>query len=527
MKSIYLLCEYGVPYSTAKFLNDNNITIYDIAFDEERLDNIWGKNSKKKIDIVSIIPLILNDHKEETIFSLIDFGLSKGIVSNLFDKNIKIYDIIMMNKEMAKDNYDIGNVVFEKINESISKYLDYKRNIKQEIKNYPNYVFKYIENTYNKEKFKLEDLAIGLKILHYNTNLLELDIKYLLDNNKLNKENEYYYIPYPKLLDQLDLLKEEYRTIILKKLEGRTLESIGNDYGVTRERIRQIISKNFSKLPVLEEDRYHQLFEEYDFDCQTFCEVFSVKKYVYYYLKEKYTKGEKEVIDLLELDTLNEHQKEIIRKKCNIIIYNDEHLVVSKSNILEAILRYKNQQIDIDEIIILYNEFLNKYNLQNELEYLTKESYRNIEGILDRSRNVISSYNRKYRYYEITKLSKEQILNLEELLKLESGIYSTELFINNNQLLIKELDIKDEYELHYILRKLFSENPKLNFTRMPDIGINYSKNRTEFLEEQIKELSPINVDEFVKYMYDNYGYKYDTTRYTLAGSLKNILIIIF
>ena len=54
-----------------------------------------GKNSKKKIDIVSIIPLILNDHKEKTIFSLIDFGLSKGIVSNLFDKNIKIYDIIM------------------------------------------------------------------------------------------------------------------------------------------------------------------------------------------------------------------------------------------------------------------------------------------------------------------------------------------------------------------------------------------------------------------------------------------------
>ena len=40
MKSIYLLCEYGVPYSTAKFLNDNNITIYDIAFDEECLDNI-------------------------------------------------------------------------------------------------------------------------------------------------------------------------------------------------------------------------------------------------------------------------------------------------------------------------------------------------------------------------------------------------------------------------------------------------------------------------------------------------------
>ena len=58
---------------------------------------------------------------------------------------------------------------------------------------------------------------------------------------------------------------------------------------------------------------------------------------------------------------------------------------------------------------------------------------------------------------------------------------------------------------------------------MPDIGINYFKNRTEFLEEQIKELSPINVDEFVKYMYDNYGYKYDTTRYTLAGSLKKYI----
>ena len=50
------------------------------------------------------------------------------------------------------------------------------------------------------------------------------------------------------------------------------------------------------------------------------------------------------------------------------------------------------------------------------------------------------------------KLTKEQIISLEELLKLEPGIYSTELFINNNPLLMKELDIKDEYELHYILR---------------------------------------------------------------------------
>lgn len=37
------------------------------------------------------------------------------------------------------------------------------------------------------------------------------------------------------------------RDIFLKRAEGATLQSIANEYGITKERVRQIIEKHFPR----------------------------------------------------------------------------------------------------------------------------------------------------------------------------------------------------------------------------------------------------------------------------------------
>ena len=514
MKSLYLLCEYGIPYSTVKSLNDKNITIEILAFDSECLTKLFGKNSKKKQEILSVIPLILNNQKEDSVFSLIDFGLSSAIVNKLFLLKIEISDILLMDEETAKTLYDIKNSTYQKIVKAIDEYMALKK--KTQVQHgYPNYVLEYIKKTFHNDKFTRENLEIGLNFLKYNTQFLEEDLSFLINRGKLKYQEGYYFIALPYLMESLGNLKADYKKIFLEKLEGKTLESIGQERGVTRERIRQIIAKSLEKLPEVFEDTYKDLFSEYNFDCNTFCEIFEVEKYVYYYLKEKYTIGEKDKSELLDLDILNDIQKEKLRKKCNLIVYNQENIIVTKNNIIEAILKSTNEQIEINHILDLYNEFIAKYNLEDVLSYLNKNETRNIERILSVSRKMICAFKRKYRYFDIDSLSSTDITNLSNLLKVDSGAYSTEVFFKDNPLLMKELDIRDEYELHNILKKLFSDNKKLNFTRMPDILIDCN-NKFDFIEEKIKELSPIGIDEFCQFIYENYGHKIDTFRALLT-----------
>jgi hypothetical protein len=67
------------------------------------------------------------------------------------------------------------------------------------------------------------------------------------------KELEYVdyrcYRRYPSFLTYLenhpDLIDDRAKEMILNKLEGKTLEEIGSKHCITRERVRQIISKSF------------------------------------------------------------------------------------------------------------------------------------------------------------------------------------------------------------------------------------------------------------------------------------------
>lgn len=640
MKSIFLLCEFGIPYNTILQLYDANITIENILNNSNILDNILG-NGEKKYLILKIIDRAYLYPDDHSVYELIEFGLSKSIVESLINKKIRLKDI----KQNIQEKYKIGQATYKKIEDSLQTYLETK-NIKIEID--ISNLFSLIYNEFQNNSFNINDLkelmsrknynfdsitenklqelidekriqkkgclynvsytidvlskyGLSDKLLKYlkenkielsdisdeefilnfhvtpskytkiltsfntfinNTNycieltknrminiiknefgneLFSLEqLYFLLENKKVSLEkvndfldnlissnsivkmNGLFKVVFPTLEHEIEKIdnKNNHRDIVLKKLSGLTLEQIGNDYGVTRERIRQIITKEFNKIPVVQEDENKYLFTKYNFDVTTFTKMFNQSEMVYYYLKEKYKSGDTEISELLNDESITEKQRQVIIEKYNLIKLYDEYIIPSKNNILTAILKKIEKQVDFNELRTIYNNIIDEYSL--DLVPIEEEEFRNVDSVLGRNDFVLNTRGRVYRYYNCKDIDEENIKELGNLLDIDPGVYSAELFFNDNPLLMKKLDILDEYELHNLFRKVLEPNDDIIYSRMPDIYIKCN-DKYQFVESLIQEYSPVSIDEFTEFVYQSYGHKIPTFRAYLQSNFNHYI----
>ena len=516
MYSIFRLCDYGIPYNTVLRLKDNNITCNSIINNPDCLNTVLGTKSERAEEIKNIIHDLVNSEQKFSIYDLMYFGLSKTITELLVNNDISIDDI---NDSLIHKDF-IGDSTFRKIMKSYNEFI-MNNNIKLKLTS--ELLLSLIKNIYSYEAFNYEQLAEEVAKCHYEV----LDLSILLENflNKkiLKKEDSNYSLVKPRLKEELDKIKDQnHKDIILKKLTGRTLESIGSEYNVTRERIRQIIQKEIKKFVITrEEEKYKEIFETYNFDCDLFCEFFNVNDYVYYYLREKYKMGDTEPSELIDSWNLDKRQLAILKRKYNLITYKGENIVVKKINILNAILKQSEKAMEYSEIMSEYNKIIEINNL--DIDLISEADFRNIDSILNRSNYVLCDVGRYYRYYDIDALDEEDVNALQKMLDVEPGDYSSEFFFNSNELLMKNIDIKNEYELHNLLRKYIGNyNGKITYSRMPDIFIDCD-DKNAFVDNLIHELSPISLDEFVDYVYQNYGHKNNTFRALLVSNFSKYI----
>ena len=516
MHSIFRLCDYGIPYNTVLRLKENNITCDGIIKNPDCLNEVLGTRSERAEEIKKIIFDLVSNDQKYSIYDLMYFGLSKSITELLVKNNISINDI---NDNLARRDY-IGDSTFKKIMKSYNEFIinnHIKLSLTSEL------LLSLIKNIYNYDIFTYEQLDSDISGCNYDTTELNNFLEILLNKKVLKKEDSNYSLMKPRLKEEIEKIKNEnHKDIILKKLTGRTLESIGGEYNVTRERIRQIIQKEIKKITFTrEEEKFKDLFETYNFDCELFCELFNVNEYIYFYLKEKYKMGENDPSDLIDNWNLDKRQLSILKRKYNLISYKGENIVVKKNNILNAILKQSEKAMEYTEIMAEYNRIIETNSL--DMELIDESDFRNIDSILNRSNYVLCDAGRYYRYYDIDALDDNDIKSLEDMLDVEPGDYSSEFFFNNNELLMKNINIKNEYELHNLLRKFVGNyNGKIVYSRMPDIFID-CEDKNAFIDNLIHELSPISLDEFVDYVYQNYGHKNNTFRALLMNSFSKYI----
>ena len=399
MHSIFRLCDYGIPYNTVLRLKDNNITCESILNNPDCLNDVLGTRSERAEEIKDIIHDLVATEQKFSIYDLMYFGLSKTITELLVKNNISIDDI---NDSLRHKDF-IGDSTFRKI---MNSYNEFIMNNHIKLKLTSDLLLSLIKNIYSYEPFNYEQLENEVAKCNYDVSDLSFLLENFLNKKILKKEDYNYSLIKPRLKEELEKIKDQnHKDIVLKKLTGRTLESIGSEYNVTRERIRQIIQKEIKKFVITrEEEKYKEIFETYNFDCDLFCEFFNVNDYVYYYLREKYKMGDTEPSELIDSWNLDKRQLAILKRKYNLISYKGEIIVVKKINILNAILKQSEKAMEYSEIMSEYNKIIENNNW--DIDLISEADFRNIDSILNRSNYVLCDAGRYYRYYDI-----EYILN--------------------------------------------------------------------------------------------------------------------
>lgn len=95
------------------------------------------------------------------------------------------------------------------------------------------------------------------------------------------------YYQYPSIVQYVVQLSDDDRAkqVLQARLDGKTLQEIGDQYGITRERVRQIAKKGLKKKPYLREDKYIYIYDHYNFTLEDFSLAFDEPTETYYYLE--------------------------------------------------------------------------------------------------------------------------------------------------------------------------------------------------------------------------------------------------
>lgn len=337
--------------------------------------------------------------------------------------------------------------------------------------------------------------------------LLELEFVSAVDirDNMIRRQ-------YPSIVEFVSQLEDEReRKILQSRLEGITLQDIGDRYGITRERVRQITNRVLKKKPYLREDKYAYVFNNYKFSIEDFVLAFDESVETYYYLDMICTKNRGKRKDLDDILTdisvsykLRKNAEKAIYKQ--YVLVDGVHVKISRPNLIKHFIKtYCKNLTEYDDFFQKYNEWLEMLDLsQNFALSIDSRTYVNM---LNRSNYVLWNHGRSFRYYNISEYNFEELLATLNLESFENIEFSSMKLFREYSEIMKQYDIRDEYELHNLLKKIWpAENKRVKFKKMPTINIDNGNPYNQVLS-LLLQYAPITADDLAKYYEEEYGVK--------------------
>lgn len=307
-----------------------------------------------------------------------------------------------------------------------------------------------------------------------------------------------------------NIVDAKHREMLKRRLDGDTLDEIGRTYGVSRERIRQIVQLEFSHMPPCRQDRYVKVFSTYDFKNEEFCQVFQETPEVYNYLDFRYGRGELPLRDFLADDSISVE----VRKRAEEIVYRNYVIMpdgvriecIRPKVVIWALRHYAVEECTYEDFLEQYSKLLDELGLGTNEALVIKHSQRyenNISSfscVLWKTGRLLRYYN--YGAYDFTELLTS--LNLEQYHDVE---YSTERFFLDNTDLMARYDIRDKNELHNLLRKIYEAqgNTYIRFRRMPTVEFG-QVDRDLQVYRMLEQLAPVSADDFASFYNAEYGF---------------------
>ena len=378
-----------------------------------------------------------------------------------------------------------------------------------------NYIINEIsKNVYGINKNKLwENIPEFLK----DKKLYEKTLEYLCESNRIEKlYDDRFIVIYKSIKERIhEYLKENEARVILNRISGKTLEEIGETLNVTRERVRQIETGGFKKLSSekFKEDFFLDLYLRYDVNKESFLVALKEEE-TYNYLSLRYRnelnqvknirKPLKEILEDEDIPTIIRRNFERYIYK-DYVFFNKERILFGRASFVNYIIKdYSNDGISYDDFKEMYDIFLK--DLKYEKDENLKIGDRSYENRIRDSLNVLWKPGRKFRYYNILGYDFDELLKTINLNQYKNEEYSSLKFFKMYPNLMAMYDIRDEYELHNLLKKICTVDkyPQIKFGRMPSIEFG-KVDREQQVKGLLSLLSPISKQDFIEEYENFYG----------------------
>jgi len=311
----------------------------------------------------------------------------------------------------------------------------------------------------------------------------------LIYYNNFNLKKEYYMFEwYDEEIQKIfQNCKQENLNILFQRIEKKTLKEIGNKYGITRERVRQIESGCIKKVQkYFPQNLWNYINKKFVNENTVFIEDLPIqseeyKKFLSFYFnkinaeffdkdlnafsKKSYVDFKNEILNLnplLKKEELNLHNK-------LIKLFINQNLI-KKINDMFFINKFKTKREKIEFIISLFPESiavkkdfeLIKEKIKIFFPEYEKENAKNILSPIDLSDKIIlwdwGVYIHIDNIQTILKYDLNEIIEyLSEILEENSPIDLQECFTEYREELL-QMNIPNKYALHSVLKIKYPED---------------------------------------------------------------------
>ena len=358
--------------------------------------------------------------------------------------------------------------------------------------------------------------VFGLDIF---TSIISNSIK----NKLIISIGDYYVVNKKRVLEYLNdssIDDKKREMIIIRLQDNKTLQETANVFGISRERVRQVVSNFVKQFDDCFENYFNPIYTYFGITEKEFCEVFPEAGIVgFNYLSLKYHHGYRELCKE-NLSDYNGPFEDLLLDFCN---KKEKQLLISgatKTDILYRVLLNSDAPLSLDEFEKKYTEYL----IDNG--YDSKKLAINIRTAVNHARNadnIVFNKENKLRYLKID--------SAELIKKIHFNIYnnqiiSSELIYRNNIELMDDFDIRDGYELFYVLKSkknLINERYQISFRRVPTLIIGDGSEEKQVIK-LMRELSPVSSFELFKAYEERYGTRMNSAQANLSKYIAGYLI---
>ncbi|MCI9127868.1 MAG: hypothetical protein HFG28_11925 [Eubacterium sp.] len=431
---------------------------------------------------------------------------------------IPIYWKRLRNIIVNAENLEITSYELETINDDcIGKVLSLKEmedNIKKLFLHYaPDGIIKVSGLEEQLSSLSLEfDISVFIeRILH--------GINYAVKDNYcfLNRPHVMQYLQ-EKYSDSSDRNGQ----IILRRLLGDNLQTIGDMHGLTRERVRQILVKTAKSMPLMYEDYFREPYSYFKLSKEEFCNAFPFCGEVgYEYLFIKYKKGDQHVTpESVESYSgyFSERMKAFLSEES---IRKDRKTVSRTEVIYRVLLSNSDRAMSINEFEKEYYDYIEQRNYPRERLVI---NLRTVINHLRNARHIVFNRNNRVRYCEVDSKVVWEMIDFSQYNNL---VISTELIYRDYAELMDELDIRDGYELFYVIKSSLEDGNRyysfaINCRRVPVVVMGDGSEERQAIQ-LLKEISPIEFQTYYEAYEERFGVRKESAQGnpTITGALVN------